>query len=172
MDVGQHHSTADELATRADGDERPLTALHPDHVKVLRLRALFIATPLVLAALVLEASGLPWRGMALVPVALAAVWLVLLAPRRRYHARGYDMAADRLRVVKGLLFRADTIVPFGRVQHLDVEQNPLERWYGLATLTLHTAGAHNSSVSLPGLAHETALTMREAIRAHVRRETM
>ena len=58
------------------------------------------------------------------------------------------------------------------MQHLDVGQGPLERLYGIATLTLHTAGTHNSSVSQPGLAHDAALEMRETIRAHVRRETI
>jgi uncharacterized protein len=62
--------------------------------------------------------------------------------------------------------------PFGRVQHIDVHRGPLERFYGLATLVLHTAGNHNASVALPGLAHEDALAMREEIRAHVKRETM
>jgi hypothetical protein len=63
-------------------------------------------------------------------------------------------------------------VPFGRVQHIDVEKGPVERYYGLATLVLHTAGTHNASVSLPGLAEEDALAMREAIRAKIRRDTL
>ena len=70
--------------------------------------------------------------------------------------------------MRGLLFRSDTVVPFGRVQHIDVHQGPLERAYGLGTLVLHTAGTHNASVSLPGLAHGDALAMREDIRARVR----
>ena len=43
---------------------------------------------------------------------------------------------------------------------------------GIATLTLHTAGNHNASVSLPGLGEALAREMREEIRAHIRRETM
>lgn len=152
-------------------DEEPLTRLHPDHVKVIRLGALLMAVPLAIAALLFEAAGVLFPGAFVVPVALAALWLVLIVPARRYRSRGYAMGADRLRVVRGMLFRKDTVVPFGRVQHLDVGQNPLERWYGLATLTLHTAGTHNASVTLPGLGHDTALALREAIRADVRRET-
>ena len=110
--------------------------------------------------------------MFLIPVLLLALWLIIRAPLRRYHARGYQMGADRLRVVRGLIFRSDTVVPFGRVQHIDVHQGPIERAYGLATLVLHTAGNHNASVSLPGLGHDDALAMREEIRAHVKRETM
>ena len=82
------------------------------------------------------------------------------------------MLRSRLRVVRGLLFRSDTLVPFGRVQNIDVDQGPLERYYGLATLTLHTAGSHNASVHLPGLLNEDAAAMREVIRAHIKRETV
>ena len=169
----EHPSNAEAAAsTAAAVNDASLTPLHPDHRKALRVSALCFAIPLILGALALEITGMAFPGLALLPAALLAMWLILLMPARRYRARGYDMGTDRLRVVRGILFRADTIVPFGRVQHLDVAQGPIERHYDLATLILHTAGTHNSSVSLPGLTHETAIAMREAIRAHVRRETM
>ena len=46
------------------------------------------------------------------------------------------------------------------------------RHAGDISLVVHTAGTHNASVSLPGLAHGDALAMREDIRAHVKRETL
>jgi membrane protein YdbS with pleckstrin-like domain len=142
-----------------DGDA--LTPLHPNYVKVVRL-----------GTLVLESADALPRGAFLAPVLLGVLYLFIRVPLRRYQARGYQLGADRLRVVRGLLFRSDTVVPFGRVQHIDVHQGPLERAYGLATLVLHTAGTHNASVALPGLAHADATAMREDIRAHVQRETM
>jgi membrane protein YdbS with pleckstrin-like domain len=154
-----------------DGGEA-LTPLHPNYVKLVRLSTMLFALPFLVGALVLEfAAQLP-RGAFLAPVLLLALYLIIRTPLRRYQARGYEMGADRLRVVRGLVFRSDTVVPFGRVQHIDVHQGPLERGYGLATLVLHTAGNHNASVSLPGLGHDDAMAMREAIRAHVKRETL
>ena len=82
------------------------------------------------------------------------------------------MGADRIRIVRGFLFRSDTIVPFGRIQHIDLDQGPIQRRYDLATLTVHTAGNHNSTVSLPGLLHEDAMAMREQIRAHIKRDAI
>ena len=149
-----------------------LTPLHPNYVKVVRLGTLLFVLPFAIGALAMEIAGVLPRGAFLVPVLLLAIWLIGRAPLRRYHARGYQMGGDRLRVVRGLLFQSDTVVPFGRVQHIDVHQGPIERAYGLGTLVLHTAGNHNASVSLPGLAHGDALAMREEIRAHVKRETM
>jgi membrane protein YdbS with pleckstrin-like domain len=156
----------------ATDDGEPLTPLHPNYVKVVRLATLLFALPFVAVALIFEFAGTLPRGVFLVPVLLLALWLIIRTPLRRYHARGYQMGADRLRVVRGLIFNSDTVVPFGRVQHIDVHQGPIERAYGLGTLVLHTAGNHNSSVSLPGLGHGDALAMREEIRAHVKRETM
>jgi membrane protein YdbS with pleckstrin-like domain len=66
------------------------------------------------------------------------------------------------------LFHSDTIIPFGRIQHIDVDQGPVQRRYDLATLSVHTAGSHNDTVSLPGLLHADALALRETIRAHIR----
>lgn len=149
-----------------------LTPLHPNHVKAMRVATLLAAVPFVIGALVLEVAGLLPTGVFIVPVLLAAVLIVIRAPMRRYMARGYVMGEDRLRVVRGLWFRSDTVVPFGRVQHIDVHQGPIERAYGLATLTLHTAGSHNASVSLPGLADADARARRETIRAQIRRDTM
>src|SRR3990170_7225591 len=153
------------------GDGEALTPLHPNYVKAVRIGTLIFALPLVVAALVLELAELLPRCAFIVPVLLLALYLIIRTPLRRYQARGYQMGADRLRVVRGLVFRSDTVVPFGRVQHIDVHQGPLERGYGLATLVLHTAGNHNASVSLPGLGHGDAMAMREEIRAHVKRET-
>ena len=153
-------------------DDDVLTPLHPNYVKVVRIGWLVLALPFTVAALVLESSDILPRGAFAVPMLLVAAWAIIRVPLRRYQARGYQLGADRLRVVRGLLFHSDTVVPFGRVQHIDVHQGPIERGYGLATLVLHTAGTHNSSVALPGLAHSDAVAMREQIRAHVKRETM
>ena len=150
-----------------------LTRLDPAHKTVMRIEIILTALPVLVGAIVLEILGIvPWRGVFVGPVVVIAVLLVGMVPLRRYLARGYDMASDRLRVVRGLLFRHDTVVPFGRVQHIDVEQGPLERMFDIARLILHTAGTHNSSVVLPGLKHADALAMREAIRARIKRDTM
>ena len=170
------HTPAIPLAGHPLDDEGELTKLHPGYARALRLRTTLTAIPFLLGALVAEAAI---RDLALIPqgiiagtVLVIALALIIRVPATRYNARGYQISADRLRVVRGLLFRSDTVVPFGRVQHIDVHQGPLDRFFGIATLTLHTAGNHNASVSLPGLGEELAREMREEIRAHIRRETI
>lgn len=145
-----------------------MTPPHPSHVKAMRVSAIIFVAPFAVAAGVLEFARLLPPGVFAVPVLLAAAYLVLRAPARRYRALGYSLSEEQLRVVRGILFRSDTIVPFGRVQHIDVHQGPIERGYHLATLTVHTAGTHNASVPVPGLAHADALAIREAIRRDTR----
>lgn len=162
---------SDMLLNDAENHDSELTALHPNYKTMARVAGILVMVPFVIGALAFEAAELLPRGVTAIPLVLLLVWLVIYLPMRRYQTRGYDMADDRLRVVKGVLFHADTVVPFSRVQHLDVEQGPLERAFGIARLILHTAGSHNASVTLPGLWHADAVAMREEIRAHVKRET-
>ena len=104
------------------------------------------------------------------PALLFWITLILILPGRKFRRWGYEMGAEHLRVLRGYLFRADTIVPFNRVQHIDVTQGPVERHFGVSTLVVHTAGTHNSTVSLIGLEPDVAENMRETIKAHIRQE--
>lgn len=153
-------------------DDEPLTQLHPNYTRVMRIQGAVMLLPLLAGTLALVSADVLPLWAVLLALVLAALWLVWYLPARRYRSRGFHLADDRLRVVKGVLFHSDTVVPFSRVQHIDVEQGPLERAFGIARLILHTAGTHNSSVTLPGLAHDQAGSMREAIRQHVKREAL
>lgn len=157
-------------------EEDALTPLDPRYKSVLRIGACITAIPFLIGAVVAEGalaevSPLPFGALIGVVVFLFLI-LIVRIPHRRWQARGYQMGADRLRVVRGILWHSDTIVPFGRVQHIDLDQGPIERAYGIATISVHTAGSHNATVELPGLAHDDAVAMREEIRAHIKRETI
>lgn len=152
-------------------DADALTPLDPAYKSMLRLQLGIVAAVLLVAATIAELAIPGWTGAVWIPASLVIAYGVIRIPLRRYNATSFSLAQERLRVVRGIFFRADTVVPFGRVQHIDVGQGPLERIFGLATLTVHTAGTHNASVSLPGLRHEDATAMREDIRVAIRRDT-
>ena len=149
-----------------------LQSLDPRFGGVLRIRMVVRTIPLLIATAIADAAAPVPGGSLFVPALLLAVAAVIVLPMRQYRSWSYLLSDDRLQVKRGLLFRADTVVPFGRVQHIDVNQGPLERSRDLAALTLYTAGTHNASVTLPGLPHAQALAMREAIRSHIRQDTM
>lgn len=156
----------------APTSDEELTPLDPRHIIVTRISSAILMTIFVIAAAVFETAQLAPRGAFIIPVTLIALYIAWVVPARKFARWGYHMGGDRLRIVRGYMFYSDTIVPFGRIQHIDVEQGPVQRPYGIATLQVHTAGNHNSTVSLPGLAHEDALKMREAIRAHIKRDAI
>jgi membrane protein YdbS with pleckstrin-like domain len=153
-----------------------MTPLHPRQLTLLRIRtailAAFLVPPLVYADWEASLRGLVPAG------AVAGIGLLLLAaaiflmPRRRYASWGYAGAEDELTVRHGLMVRRLTIVPFGRVQHIDVAQGPIERALGLATLVLNTAGTRGAAVRLPGLLHGDAERLRDHIRAKIRQDLL
>lgn len=152
----------------------------PAYKTALRISVTLAALPFVIGVFVVEgvlagAGADSWPvpfGVLIGTVVFLALAAIIRLPGRRWQARGYNMGTDRLRVVRGILWRSDTVVPFGRVQHIDVDQGPIERALGIATMTLHTAGNHNASVKLPGLNHELASAMREDIRQRIKRDSL
>jgi membrane protein YdbS with pleckstrin-like domain len=134
----------------------------------MRISAAIFTLVLIAGAAVLEVAQLTVRGAFIVPVLLISAWLVFVLPARRFARWHYALGDDRLRIERGYLFYNDTVVPLGRIQHIDVDQGPIMRRYGLSTMTVHTAGNHGASVSLPGLRHEDAVAMRERIREYIK----
>ena len=141
-----------------------LTPLDPRYRRVLILRGLFVGAIVIGAAVVADLVIDELPNILWIPATLVAILQAGVLPFRRYRARGYHLGAETLRTVQGVWNHWDITVPFGRVQHIDVHQGPLERANGIATLVLHTAGTEASSVSLEGLSHEDAIAMRDTIR--------
>ena len=143
--------------------------VEPGYRNVLRARMLLLWVPLTIGAFLLERSiVLPWTGVLLGVVVFCAIAAVVVAPQRIYARLGYRVGDRLLQVVRGWAFHTDTVVPFVRVQHLDVTRGPLDKLFGTASLVVHTAGTHNSIVTVPGLAPDRAAEIRDIIREHVR----
>jgi membrane protein YdbS with pleckstrin-like domain len=99
---------------------------------------------------------------------IAAVAVLLLGAltdvvlQRRVAAWGFCERADDLLVRRGVMVRRLSLVPYGRMQFVDVSAGPLERAFGLATLRLHTAAAA-SDARVPGLARAEAERLRDQL---------
>ena len=156
--------------------ETGMRRLHANQLWVLRIRGATAATVMFAG---LAAGDFFLLRQTIVPAGLAPAigalfllaWLVLV-PRRRYRSWAYGVDTDELHIQHGLWTRVRTIVPFGRVQHIDVAQGPLERAFGIGTLILHTAGTRSSAVVLPGLGHADAERMRNLIRSKIRQDLL
>lgn len=148
-----------------------LQPVEPAYRSALRVRATIFWVPVFIGSLILDRnllSATPFSG--LLPALIAAIGLsaIVVAPDRIYRRLGYAIDGRLLRTVRGWLFHTDTVVPFVRVQHIDVTRGPVDKLFGTASLVVHTAGTHNSIVVLPGLSPERAAEIREAIRSEIR----
>jgi uncharacterized protein len=160
-------------------DYRPL---QPGQLSVFRVRTALFFLPLALLTAQFDYWAShevgPLRGTELpFGIMSGAAFLLALAaclflPPRRYRAWGYREGEDELHIRHGLMFRGRIVVPFVRVQHLDIAQGPVERRFGLARLILHTAGTRSAAIPLPGLAHKDAEELRDRIRAQMRKDLL
>lgn len=151
--------------------EPPLQSVEPAYRHVLRARLAVSWLVLLLISLILDRAlvvRFGFGGVLPLAVLMAAILAVSIAPNRTYRRLNYRLTDRLLQVVRGWLFHVDTTVPLVRVQHIDIARGPLDKLFGTATLIVHTAGTHNSIVSLPGLSPERAGEIRDRIREHVR----
>ena len=126
-------------------------------------RAIWVAGLLVGLGigLMMQGSGFWVAGM--VVVVLYAVWRSFVTVRA-VRAWGYAERDQDLLVRHGLLVRRLSIVPYARMQFVDVTAGPLERAFGLATVQLHTAAAA-SDARVPGLPPDEAARLRDRLTA-------
>lgn len=105
-------------------------------------------------------------GWALVPivVALAGVAALWVLVGRSVRSWAYAERAEDLVLRRGILVRRLTVVPYGRMQFVDVTADPVHRLAGLATVQLHTAAATTDAV-IRGLLPEEAARLRDRLAA-------
>jgi membrane protein YdbS with pleckstrin-like domain len=125
----------------------------------------------LLTAAVVCAVGLPlwlmldaWPAGAAAAVITGLILIRLVLLPRSLRSWGYAERADDLLVRHGLMVRRLSIVPYGRMQFVDVTAGPLERLFGLATVQLHTAAAATDA-KIPGLPPAEAARLRDRLAA-------
>jgi uncharacterized protein len=138
--------------------------LSPNYRSLRRLTTL-IVVPLVFvvpAILLWVLAGLWWLAVILLLVGGVIGGIRLGLVERTWRSWGYVEREDDLYITHGVLFRSLVAVPYGRMQLVEVESGPLERAFGLATVTLKTASAETNA-SIPGLAPEEASRLRDRL---------
>ncbi len=146
-------------------------SLHPAHLRtqliahwiticVMSFGAFTILSSLTLAGKLHGARLAVVPGLVAAGIGLIAWW------GWRYqhleHARtSFVISGAGCEIRRGVVWRRIITVPLSRIQHTDVTQGPLQRAYGLATLTLYTAGTEHAKIDLHGLAFETAMAIRQ-----------
>lgn len=91
-----------------------------------------------------------WLMVLFVPAVLGAV--------AKYLSFRYRLADDELVIRAGILTRNERHVPYARIQNIDLSQNPIHRLFGVADVTIETAGGNEPEarmqvLSLPAVEH-------------------
>ena len=124
-----------------------------------------VATVLLGPAAAVAAIEVGWAGalavLALLGTIVALSWRLAT---RRWHSWGYALRDADLVLRRGVLFRKLTVVPFGRMQFIDIAQGPLDRLWNLAGVQLHTAAAATDA-RIPLLPLDEARRLREELTA-------
>jgi membrane protein YdbS with pleckstrin-like domain len=147
------------------GELEPTEAWRRPSPRLLRVRRFEVGAVTVLAALgagIVGALSSGWAGAIAAGAVLAAGVLVERFVRRRVRAWSYAEREDDLLVKRGVLFSRLSVVPYGRMQFIDVTAGPIERSFGLATVRLHTAAAA-SDARIPGLSRAEADRLRDRL---------
>ena len=120
--------------------------------------ALLVGVALAVAG-VLMGSRVAYGFAAAAIVGGALLWRFV---GRRFGSWGYAEREEDLLIRRGVMFARLSVVPYGRMQFIDVTAGPLERAFGLATVRLHTAAAATDA-RIPGLEREEAARLRDTL---------
>lgn len=100
-------------------------------------------------------GGLPL----LAAVALYGLVVGVLPPLRWRRWR-YEIREEEVDLQRGIVWVSRTLVPLARIQHVDTQHGPLQRWFGLATVIFYTAAGANH---IPELSAPVAAEVRDRI---------
>jgi uncharacterized protein len=96
--------------------------------------------------------------------------LVIILATKGYDYEGFAIREKDILYQSGIFFKSVVIIPFNRVQHCEIEQGPVDRMFGLSSLSIFTAGGSSSDLNIPGLAHDQANQLKQFITNQVARD--
>lgn len=137
--------------------------LSPRLLTVWRLLSCLIVTAFAAAATAVAAYATgSAAAIATASAAAALLGVVIRLQTKRYRAWGYSTRDQDLMVRRGVVIRRVSVVPYGRMQFVDVAQGPLDRRFGIASVVLHTAAAATDA-RIPGLPEDEAAKLRDRL---------
>lgn len=127
-----------------------------------RLIVLWICLGLpLIAAVVVGALTTAWVWIAAAVFLVGGVWGSWIV-YRQVTAHAWIEREEDLVVKKGRLWRSVTVVPYGRMQYVEVEAGPLSRALGIAKVQLHTASP-GTDASISGVPESEAARLRDRL---------
>ncbi|WP_417886607.1 PH domain-containing protein [Zunongwangia sp.] len=83
---------------------------------------------------------------------------------------GYAIRERDLIYQRGYLITKTTIISFNRIQHVSINRSLLDKWLGLSSLKVFTAGGNGSDISIAGLEPQLAEKLKQALAGNIAEE--
>lgn len=128
--------------------------------------ALFYLIALIVALVLRFVFEVEWMieyGLYIYIALAALISLSLTYVYYEFRRKSYAIRQKDIIYNNGLFWQSSIVVPFNRVQHCEVSQGPIDRFYGLAELKVFTAGGTSSDLKIDGLSPETAQRIKDFI---------
>ncbi|WP_417220262.1 PH domain-containing protein [Arthrobacter sp.] len=123
-----------------------------------------LATPVVLMLTGVWPGYPAWLAWGLLGIAVVADLARMAVIPRQVRAIGYAERDDDLLIRSGIMFQKVLVVPYGRMQYVDVAVGPVDRALGLCKVQLHTAST-TAKAEIPGLPAAEGTRLRERLSA-------
>ncbi|MDO5025403.1 MAG: PH domain-containing protein [Trueperella sp.] len=145
------------------------TQIDPKYVKVTIIRNLLGWVPALAVAvgvaLIINSNYSAATWIWVFPAVVAALfgWSLWVTVRRA-RVIGYAELDEELLVRSGIMFQKLSVVPYGRMQQVEINSGPLLANSGLATVELVTASA-DTNAKIPGVTRAEAERLRTKLTA-------
>lgn len=140
--------------------------LPPKAQTMIRLRrspALGIAVLLAAVAVTAFVTDAAILGVAALVVAAIVIVAWWIWSGLVYRAYGWKLTDGTVELQLGVIVRRHLVLPRARVQNVTKSAGPVERMLGLATITVHSAGANTPNIAVPDLDEETGDWLRNSL---------
>jgi hypothetical protein len=130
---------------------------------------IFAAITVVVALLSIHFDWPRWTRWIITVLAILTIisipFEIFLSPKFTYKYWRYRISEHEVELQHGVFFKKHTLIPMARIQHIDTKQGPIQRHYGLYSVSMSTAAG---SYEIPALNKETAQKVRKQISVFAR----
>ncbi|HLR51987.1 MAG TPA: PH domain-containing protein [Candidatus Avamphibacillus sp.] len=147
----------------------PNKSISKDAIKVWRITNLIINIIMIIIGIGLIGASFYFDWYRWIQITLAvllaigfilSIWDIFIEPVLLQRYWRYDISSEYVQIKHGILNMKQTIMPMTKVQYVTAKQGPLLRKYQLYTLQI---GTMSTSIDIPALPEQTALTLRSKI---------
>ncbi|GIO27124.1 PH domain-containing protein [Ornithinibacillus bavariensis] len=94
--------------------------------------------------------------------AISTYFSIFMLPKLRWRRWRYEVFEQEIYIQHGILVVSRTLIPMIRVQHVETQQGPILKKFGLASVSISTAATTHE---IPALSNEIASDLRDKISA-------